>query len=77
MRAAQRSDVHNPALNPAQMFESLARRQKRAARVGFKHSVPLFNADLIQTARLKDGCVVHQQIDPAEVLGCRSDRLAH
>jgi len=59
------------------MRQSLTRHQKRPARIGLKHSVPLLQAYLIQRSRLKQSGVIHHHIQPAKYLShgmnCRAN----
>jgi len=58
------------------MVDCFAGYQKRAAGVGFKDSVPLFEAELFKGGGIEDSSVVDEEVEPSELGGDGGDCLA-
>ena len=74
--STQRTNVDDSAVAGAQMVDCFAGYQKRAAGVGFKDSVPLFEAELFKGGGIEDSSVVDEEVEPSELGGDGGDCLA-
>ena len=65
--SAKGADVDDAATGGAQMRDGFAGNQKRASGVGFEGGVPLREADLFKGRGIKDGGVVDEDVEFAEL----------
>ena len=73
MQSAQRTDIDDASVRGAQVGQGFARDEKRAAGIGLKGCIPLFERQAFQSRGSEDGGIIDEQIDTAELNADRGD----
>ena len=63
----ERTDIDDAAARGAEMRQSLARDEKRAAGIGFEDLVPLLEREALERGGGEDGGVVDEDVETVEL----------